>query len=298
MRLLTLALALLVTAAATAQTYGERLGWGPQDRVLIIHSDDLGMSLASNQGTIQGLEFGTISSCSMMMPTPWVVGFNAYLKEHPQVDVGLHLTMTSEFDYYRWVPLAGKNQVPGLTDKDGCLPDGAKEVYANATPDEVEKEIRAQLDRALSMGIKPTHTDSHMGILFRNGPIFERWLKVTLETKIPMLMMGSHPAAKQVWDAGLPVIDYLHTDSYDWKTTDKSALYIDAFKNLKPGITEMIIHATKPNDVIGVITGGRDHLYGDYNAMIDPKVKQALADEKIILTNWRELQERRNKAGK
>src|SRR5688500_5056344 len=133
MKLITCAAAvvvLLLGVAAGAETYGERLGWGPEDRVLIIHSDDLGMSLASNQGTIEGIEFGTISSCSMMMPTPWVVGFNAYLKEHPDVDVGLHLTMTSEFDHYRWGPVAGKNQVPGLTDQDGCLPDGATQVYA------------------------------------------------------------------------------------------------------------------------------------------------------------------------
>ncbi|MBI3117656.1 MAG: ChbG/HpnK family deacetylase [Candidatus Hydrogenedentes bacterium] len=117
-----LAFLLIATSAAFAQapkTYAERLGWQAGDRILIIHSDDAGMSLASNRGTIEALEFGLVTSTSMMMPTPWVAGFARYLKDHPDTDVGLHLTMTSEWDDYRWAPVAGKPTVPTLADKQG-----------------------------------------------------------------------------------------------------------------------------------------------------------------------------------
>jgi hypothetical protein len=103
--------------------------------------------------------------------------------------------------------------------------------------------------------------------------------------------------AERVWTAGLPVIDYVHTDSYDWKTTEKIPQYSEAIRNLKPGITEMIVHCTKPDEVIDVITGKREHLYGDYYAMISPELKRVIEEEGIILTTWRELKERRRQIG-
>ena len=282
-------------------TYGERLGWKADDRVLIIHSDDVGMSLANNEGSREALEYGLVTSVSVMMPCPWVPGWLAYTKEHPEVDSGLHLTLTSEYDHYRWTPLAGKNQVPGLTDVHGCLPDGVKEVEENATADEFELEIRAQLDRARTMGLPVTHMDSHMGTCFR-PKFIERYVKVGIEEQIPILMVpsaGEH--AKRTWEGGLPVLDHVHTDSYNWKTTDldeKVGLYVDAIRNLKQGITYMIIHCTKPDDMIGKINGNRDFLYGDYHALIDPRTKKAVEEEGIILTTWKELKARRDKVGK
>ena len=294
---------LLISSVCSAQdnsdtkTYGERLGWGSGDRILIIHSDDAGMSHASNVGTFEALEYGLVTSISMMMPCPWVAETAEYLREHPETDVGLHLTLTSEYDYYRWSPVAGKSVVPGLADPQGCLWDNNALAYEHATPDEIEVEIRAQLDRAVTMGIQPTHFDSHMGTLFGNQEFAERYVKVGIEKGIPVLMVGGYPIAEKVWDAGLPVIDHIHGDSYDWKTIEKIPHYVDAIRNLKPGITEMIIHCTKPNDVIPVINGGRDHLYGDYTAMIAPEVKAVIEREGIILTTWRELKARRDRVG-
>lgn len=301
-RTLILILSLFATAHTLAEpTYGERLGWKPDDRVLIIHCDDVGMSYANNEGAREALEYGLVTSVSVMMPCPWVPGWLAYMQEHPNVDTGLHLTLTSEYDYYRWVPLAGKNQVPGLADKMGCLPDGVKDVEENATPDEFELEIRAQLDRARTMGLPVTHMDSHMGTCFR-PKFIERYAKVGIEEQIPILMVSSAgDVAKKVWEGGLPVLDQVHTDSYNWKTTDvdeKVGLYVDAIHNLKPGITYMIIHCTKPDDMIGKINGNRDFLYGDYFSMIDPRTKKAIEEEGIILTTWKELKARRDKVGK
>ena len=133
--------------------------------------------------------------------------------------------------------------------------------------------------------------------------------KVGIEKQIPVLMVSPRgmpedrgnmvemlrAMAERVWNAGLPVIDYVHTDSYDWKTTEKIPLYSEAVRNLKPGITEMIVHCTKPDPVIDVITNKRELLYGDYYALISPEVKKVIEEEGIILTTWRELKERRDR---
>jgi len=294
--------------AAGEETYAERFEWEPEDRVLIIHCDDAGMSHASNMGAIEALEYGLVTSASTMMPCSWVSEFAEYVKTHPNRDVGIHLTFTSEWDGYRWGPVAGKPAVPGLADKQGCLWDSVSLVVQNATPDEVEKEIRAQIDRAETVGLTITHLDSHMGTLFTPA-FFERYLKVGIEKQIPVLMVSPRgmpedrgnmvemlrAMAERVWNAGLPVIDYVHTASYDWKTTEKIPLYSEAVRNLKPGITEMIVHCTKPDDVIGVITGNREHLYGDYYAMVSPELKRVIEEEGIILTTWRELKDRRQR---
>ena len=282
-------------------TYGERLGWKAEDRILIIHCDDVGMSYANNEGAAEALDYGLVTSVSVMMPCAWVPGWLPYMKKNPDTDMGLHLTLTSEYDFYRWAPLAGKNQVPGLSDEQGCLPDNVGLVVKNATADEVELEIRAQIDRAETMGLPITHMDSHMGTLFR-PEFIERYVKVGIEKQIPVLMVPRAGAiAEKVWEGGLPVLDHVNGDSYDWKTTDideKVGLYVEAIRNLKPGITYMIIHCTKPNDVFPVISGNRDFLYGDYYAMIDPRTKKAIEEEGIILTTWKELKARRDKVGK
>lgn len=301
-----------VAAAQDEPTFAERLGWPEGSRVLILHSDDLGMSHASNAGTIEALEFGMVTSASVMMPTPWVPEFADYVKARPWLDIGLHLTLTSEWDDYRWGPVAGKPQVPGLADEAGCLWDNVPLVIEHATADEVETEIRAQIDRARTIGLPITHIDSHMGTLFSSDAFFERYLKVGVEMDIPMLICRDYwppeaeasartarrqAAIRRVWDAGLPVIDYVHTATYGWKTRDKEDLYIRDIRRLPEGVTEMIIHCTKPNEVVDVITGGRELLYGDYYAMISPKVKQAIEEEGIILTSWKELHERRKTFG-
>ena len=298
--------ALLWAAPALSEpTYGERLGWGADDRILIIHCDDAGMSYASNRGAAEALDYGLVTSVSVMMPCPWAGAFAKYVKANPNTDVGIHLTLTSEYDDYRWMPVAGKGAVPGLADTQGCLWDGVSQVVENATPDELEAEIRAQIDRAETMGLPITHLDSHMGTVFATPEFFQRYAKVGIEKGIPILVPANadgtdvdpellKAAAAMVWMGGLPVIDYIHGESYDWKTTDKRAHYSQAIRELKPGITEMIIHCTKPDDVIGQINGNRDHLYGDYTAMISPDVKKVIEEEGIILTTWRELKKRRD----
>ncbi len=201
-----------------------------------------------------------------------------------------------------------------------------EDVIKHASADEVEKEIRAQLDRARSMGFEPTHFDTHMGTLLATPAFTERYIKLGIEMHIPVMVPAGHstlikkqmnlPEAqlqqlhdigKMLWMAGLPVLDDLHNESYEWKipakiTNDdkklqafKTAKYIEAIKSLKPGITMMIMHCTATSQVFKHISNSGATRKGDMLAMIDPAFKKALQDEGIILTTWRELKERRAK---
>ena len=249
----------MANPSLSAQTYAERLGFPPEKKVLILHVDDFGMSYESNQGTIKAIEQGVANSASMMMPCPWVPQAVRWVKAHPGVDVGIHLTLTSEWEDYRWGPLAGKPQVPGLVDPEGALWPSVEKVVQHATPEEIETEIRAQLSRAGEMGFEPTHLDSHMGTLFATPDYLMRYIKVGVEEGIPVMVPGGHnhllrkqlkaemvetlkaagtyregmdlpepPAlqqagalGKQVWDSGLPVLDDLHNLSYGWEVSAK-----------------------------------------------------------------------------
>jgi hypothetical protein len=305
---------LWISACAQEETYAEKLGWPKGARVLMIHADDAGMSHASNAGTIATLEAGTVTSVSIMMPCPWVPGFVAYLKDHPEVDAGLHLTFTAEWDPYRWAPVAGRSVVPGLVDATGFMHDNVGLVVANSTPDEIEQEMRAQIALAEQMGIEITHIDSHMGTLFAKPEYFERYLKVGIEKQLPLLVAGGHgtivsredaeayrqlqPYVQMVWEAGLPVFDDIDTRSYSWRSTEKTAEYVAMIRDLKPGITWFNCHPTAPTEEGKAITNNRELLFGDYNALVDPAVMKAIEEEGVILTTFRELKQRRDAVGK
>jgi predicted glycoside hydrolase/deacetylase ChbG (UPF0249 family) len=149
---------LVLTENAMAQTtYAEKLGWPKGAKVVIFHVDDAGMSYSSNRGAVRSIEEGVATSASIMMPCPWAASFVKYALQHPLVDAGLHLTLTSEWKDYRWPPLNGISHSPGLVDEEGCMWHEVAQVVKNANPDIVETEIRAQVERALKMG-PPTHT--------------------------------------------------------------------------------------------------------------------------------------------
>lgn len=324
--LLTAAL-LSVGSQAQDMTYAEKLGFPRGKKVVILHIDDAGMSYDSNLGTIRALKEGVANSVSVMMPCGWVPGFVHFLKENKDVDAGLHLTLTSEWKQYRWGPLAGKPTVRSLVDSEGALWPSVKDVVQHGTPDHVEMEIRAQLDRARTMGFEPTHMDSHMGTLFATPEFLQRYVKVGIEEKIPVMFPGGHNTlikvderlegerlemvrnlGRQLWEAGLPVLDDLHNTSYGWVPDVKGKIskkklqkfkaekYVRALKEeIQPGLTMVIMHCTHPTEVFEHISSSGVTREGDLLAMLDPSVRKAIEDEGIILTTWRELMERRQK---
>lgn len=316
----------IAQAAHSQTTYAEKLGFPAGARVLILHVDDAGMSYESNQGTIDALTKGVANSTSVMMPCGWVPGFVHWLKANPNIDAGLHLTLTSEWKDYRWVPLSGKPQVPGLVDSEGAMWATVENVVKNASAEEIYTEIKAQLERAREMGFHPTHLDSHMGTLFATPEFVAQYIRLGIENKIPVMFPGGEGkliqkqmhldeaymkqirlAADKLWQSGLPVLDDLFNETYDWKIPVeiqndekkiddfKTEKYISALKELQPGVTMMIMHCTIGSPLFQHISDSGPTRKGDLLAMMNPAFRQALADEGIVLTTWRELMERRSK---
>ncbi len=311
--------------AQESATYAEKLGFPQGARVLILHMDDAGMSFDSNLGIETVFDRGVAHSTSVMMPCPWVPQIVRYIKAHPDIDAGLHLTLTSEWKDYRWGPLAGKSRVPGLTDPEGCLWPDVASVVRHASAAEVDLEIRAQLDRAETMGFHPSHLDSHMGTLFATDSFLMKYVSLGIEKHIPVMLPGgddysirqeSHPSesriqairklGKMAWDGGLPVLDDLDNFSYDWKVPKgmpaddahllkwREALYEKSLLDLKPGLTMVIMHCTSPTPVFSKITDSGDIRKADMLVMLDPAFRKFLVDNGFILTTWREVARRRD----
>ncbi|HEY8852972.1 MAG TPA: polysaccharide deacetylase family protein [Gemmatimonadaceae bacterium] len=290
---------LLFVSALPAQTktVAERLGHPADSKLLILHADDLGAAHSIDAASFAGLESGAVTSASIMVPTPWITEVAAYARAHPNADLGLHLTLTSEWETYRWGSVESADKVASLLDSAGTFPNDEKLVAANAKPAEVEREIRAQITRALAMGIRPTHLDSHMGSLFTTPELIATYVKVAHEYRLPFLAVkGSGLASPQ---AGVTprdvVLDALiiadpEVPRDQWKT-----FYLNAVNNLKPGLTEIIVHLGHDDSELQAVTVNHEP-YGsawrqrDYNVMTSPEFRKALSDNHVILVTWRELQ--------
>jgi predicted glycoside hydrolase/deacetylase ChbG (UPF0249 family) len=302
----------LSASPASADTFAQRLGWKPTDVVVILHVDDAGMSHSSNVGAMEGTSQGVATSLSVMMPCAWVPEMARYLKAHADLDAGLHLTLTSEWQLYRWGPVAGKAHVPGLVDGEGCLWRSVEEVATHATADEIEREMRAQIERAENLGIPITHLDSHMGTLFARADYFERFAKIGVEKSIPILVISSQashlspqdraaaqalePWVKKLWNAGLPVLDDLFTDFTSYKAEEKVDRLLALLQELKPGLIEILFHASRPTEEFPLVTGSSAARGADLKALTDPRVKQFIKERGIVLTTWKELKARRRSA--
>jgi len=243
---------------------------------LIIHADDIGMCHSVNQATEKACEKGLVSSGSLMVPCPWFPETAAYFREHPEFDVGLDLTLTSEWELYRWTPVTSKERVPGLIDQDGFLWRSSEDVAQHATPDEVETEIKAQIERAKYFGIWPTHMDTHMGTLFARFEYFEVYYRVAEKYGIPPLLIKPSPEVRQLISSlasdkprlarnmmetlarmqrRFPALDYLAVGTGGGSHEERRAAYHHMLRELEPGVNPIILHLGGDEEEIGTIIG-------------------------------------------
>jgi predicted glycoside hydrolase/deacetylase ChbG (UPF0249 family) len=297
LRSLVVSLLLASTLSAQTKTIAERLGHPADAKLLILHADDLGFAHSADAASFDALDKGAVSSASIMMPTPWVTEVAAYALSHPNADLGLHLTLTSEWETYRWGSVSPADKIPSLLDSAGTFPNDEKLVAARAKPLEVERELRAQIDRALALGIRPTHLDSHMGSLFTTPELIATYVRVAHDYHLPFLAVKGSPLAAP--QAGLRAQDVLldgviiagtEVPRDQWK-----AFYLKSIANLKPGLTEMIVHLGHDDSELQAVTVNHEP-YGsawrqrDYDVVTSPEFKKALADNHVILVTWREMQ--------
>lgn len=280
------------------QTLADRLGYPPGTKLVIVHADDLGETHAVNAAAIQTLEAGSINSASMMVPCPWFPEIADYAKSHPGADFGLHLTVTSERVYYRWGPAAPANRVPSLVDENGYFHhDWEHDQHVNAK--EVEIELRAQIERALAMGVRPTHLDSHQYRLIMNGKeLFDVMVRVAREYKLPVFVtrdwFAEHPYLQQSLGAEDIILDHTVTIGPEVPTGKWADFYVSALRSLKPGVTEFVIHPGFDNEELRAATRERS-TWGaawrqrDFDFFSSDQFRQILVQENIKLITWREL---------
>ncbi len=295
----------LAFAEGRAQSTAVKLGYGPGDKLILIHADDVGMSHTVNTATIDALKHGMVTSASIMVPCAWFPEIADYAKSNPDLDLGLHLTLTSEWKYLRWRPVSPIADVPGLVDDQGFMWRSERQTAFKATPKEVETELRAQIDRALAFGIKPTHLDTHMGTLYTRKDFFEVYVKLGKEYRLPIMVMRATPEAiaggkkdgspitaemmSNVEAGGLPVLDYLITGVQGKTFEERRQSYHDVLRNLKPGVTMLIVHLGLDTEELKATTGSWQQRYADFQTFTDPATKKLMAELGIRTTTWREL---------
>ena len=282
---------------AQTRTIAERLGHPAGSKLLIVHADDLAVAHSVDAASFDALDRGAVSSASIMVPCPWIAEVAAYARAHPNADLGLHLTITSEWETYRWGSVESKDRVPSLFDSAGTFWSETKPVAMNARPQEVERELRAQVERAIALGIRPTHLDSHMGALFTTPELFATYVKVARDYRLPFLAPRGDPrAAPQPPLTSRDVlVDAVVIAGPEVPRDQWKAFYLKAVVDLKPGLTEMIVHLGHDDAELQAVTVNHEP-YGsawrqrDYDVVTSPEFRKALQDNRVVLVTWRELQ--------
>ncbi len=280
-----------------SKTVAERLGYARDSKLLIIHADDLAVAHSQDAASFDALDRHAATSASIMVPCPWLTEVAAYAKAHPDADLGLHLTLTAEWKNDRWGPVESKDKVPSLLDPDGYLWPEVAPALQHIKPEEAEREIRAQVEHAMSMGIHPTHLDSHMGVLFSRPDLTAVYIKVAHEYKLPFLAMltATAPASLRSMVSEKDVLlDAVVMANPDVQPTHWKDFYLDAIKNLKPGLTEFIVHLAHDDaESQAVMVDHPD--YGaawrqrDYDVITSPEFQKAIEDNHVILVQWKDL---------
>lgn len=158
----------------------------PDPALVVIHVDDVGMCHGANAAFAELSRIGVVDAGSVMVPCPWVSEAAALAAADPRLDLGVHVTLTSEKTYYRWGPVGRASRASGLVDDDGYLWRTVPDLVRHAHPEAVEAEIRAQVERALALGIDVTHLDDHMGAPFA-PPFLDAYLRVGRDFRLPVL---------------------------------------------------------------------------------------------------------------
>jgi predicted glycoside hydrolase/deacetylase ChbG (UPF0249 family) len=285
-----------------------KLGLADNDRVVILHVDDVGMCQATLSALDDLLDFGLISSAAVMVPCPWFPQTAAYCREHPEIDMGVHLTLNSEWDGYRWGPISTRDAASGLMDDEGYFNRRQPAFHKNGDPEAVRIEMKAQVDRALAAGIDATHIDSHMGaiahvkfiaayhdlaveyglpptVIFRADKMgFER---LGLDAE---LMAIALQAVEKLEGRGVPLLDNEVGLPLD-QPENRIGQAKRALDELKPGITHFYMHPAHDTPELRAIAPDWESRVADYHAFISTEVRDYVKNKGIHVIGNRVLRD-------
>ncbi len=286
------------TPAAEVRPLAARLGYPAGAKLLIVHADDLGAAHSVNAATIKAFETGLVNSGSIMVPCPWLPEIAAYARSRPEADLGLHLTLTSEWKTYRWGGVLSKDRAPTLYNSDGYLYPTESEAAARIDVRQAEDEIRAQIERARAFGIRPTHLDSHMRTLYTTRPLFEMFLRVARDNQLPALVsrewFADAPFLPAALGPDVVVIDRLIDINPSVKPERWAAYYTDLIKNLRPGVTQLIVHLAYDDEEMRAVTldhadWGAAWRQRDFDFFTSEAFRRLLKEHDVKLVTWREI---------
>jgi predicted glycoside hydrolase/deacetylase ChbG (UPF0249 family) len=306
-KLILLFASLLITLVASSQgpkNLAELLGYPHDSKLLIIHADDMGLSNSVNMASIKAFDNKGITSGSIMVPCPWAPEIEAYVKDHPGMDVGIHLTLTSEWDLYKWKGISSSDQIISLLDSNGYFFPSVEALGKSVKAAEAEKELRAQIDHAIASGVKPTHLDTHMGSVMANPELVKVYLGLSDTYHLPVLFPRAYlswfpPDMAKTMGTKIFLIDnlfMLEPNMISGKWIDP---YKKAIESMKPGLNQIIVHLAVDNEEMKAITRGHDD-YGsawrekDLDLVTSSEFKDLLKANHIILIGWKQVRDAMN----
>jgi len=270
-------------------TLAERLGYGPDDKLLIINCDDLGSSHSANDAIYDALRDGIATSATLMVPCPWSREAAARYRGE---DVGVHLTLTSEWDLYRWGPVT---HAPSLLDGDGGFPRTIQEVWDHADLDETRRELRTQIERAIVWGFDVTHLDSHMGTVQLRPEFFDIYLELAVEFGLPMRMPSSSAervigfqGRRLAEEEGVVFPDYfVQMPGMGSRKALEKILY-----NARAGVTELLAHPAVDSGELRSSHPDWPNRVDDHFLLVhDRDIRSMIERAGVTLIGYRELRE-------
>ncbi|MHA1513362.1 MAG: polysaccharide deacetylase family protein, partial [Candidatus Hodarchaeales archaeon] len=262
---------------------------------------------AANVGSFECLEYNIASCGSILVPAPWFLDAALTIKQKPLYDIGVHLTLTAEYETHRWRALSSVNPSSGLLSNDRCLWRSSKEAIDHISPEAAEQEMRAQIDYALQSGIDVTHIDSHMGTVF-NPKFLPSYLSLAREYRIPAFLPRLNREEISAFglaefteiflnlfnslDAeGFPLIDHMIIDT-GGEYPNKIQYYCDRFKEIRPGLTHFLFHPAKMSPELQAITPDSAKWRNqDYKAFINPLLHQSVEELDLQVIGYRQIRE-------
>ena len=285
----------------------KKLGFSENDRLVIIHADDLGMCHASVAACEKLFQTGGISSAAIMVPCPWFLSAINLKTKVENYDLGVHLTLTSEWKHYRWRPISTVDPNSGLIDPQGYFHSTSEDVFNKADPSFVKIEINAQIERAISEGLEPTHIDTHMGSVAHPKFMFD-YIQASIARKIPAMVFR---LSKEEWikigldqgsaaiiesylsgleEQGFPLLDHIRSIPLD-QPKDRLQTAKNIFKNLPPGITHFIIHPSIETEELKSITPDWESRVGDFELFANKDIHQFLKNEGIHIIGYNDIKQ-------
>ena len=281
----------------------KKLGFSDDDRVIILHTDDIGMCQASVDAFADMFDYGLISSGAVMMPCPWSLAAARFAREHPGVDLGVHLTLTCEWDTFRWGPVSTRDPQSGLLDDQGYMHRSNEAVWENADPNAAINELDAQITLALKEGMALTHIDTHMGTV-ANAQIMPGYIQLALKYGLPLMIprlsiqemfeddeANSQMAAQLVGtleEMGVPLLDWIFGMNLE-HAENRFEQAKQALSALKPGLTHFIIHPSKDTPELRWIMDSWACRVADYETFTSDQTRDFIKNEGIQIIGYQDL---------